>query len=219
VEFYTYLWRDASGVPFYVGKGKGRRARKTAGRTRDFLNIIEGGSCTVEIVDEFMMESQAHAHEMELIGKYGRREFGGLLINRSDGGEGQVGWVRTKEAIEKTSAATRGRKRRPELVARTAAANRGRKNTAESRLRMAEIHRLLPPPANNKTGYKGVHVVGPGRWRAAINVEGNRRHIGMFATPESAARAYDDAALEAWGVCYLNFPPAANLPTTTALAA
>lgn len=215
MEFYTYIWKDAAGVPFYVGKGSGRRFKKTAGRTRDFLDIYEQGGCTVEIVDEFILESQAHEHEINLIALYGRREFGGLLINRSDGGEGQVGWVRTKEAIAKTSAATRGRKRPAEAVARTAAANRGRKNSPEAIARMELTHRMLPPPSNNPSGYKGVYQVN-GKWRARIHLSRKTYYLGVFAEPEEAARAYDEAATRAWGDCYMNFLPAANDNTMNA---
>ncbi|TIV38948.1 MAG: hypothetical protein E5V91_12445 [Mesorhizobium sp.] len=86
--YYTYVWRDANGVPFYIGKGKGRRAQNTTMRSEDFKSVHAQGCCTVEIVDWFIHESQAHACEVELIERYGRREFGGLLVNKTDGGDG-----------------------------------------------------------------------------------------------------------------------------------
>jgi hypothetical protein len=110
MEFYTYIWRDANGVPFYVGKGKGRRAKDTAAtrRSEEFRGIHAAGGCTVEIVDMFIHESQAHAHEVELIARYGRREHGGLLINKTDGGEGMSGASLSEESRAKISAARTG---------------------------------------------------------------------------------------------------------------
>ncbi|WP_342238101.1 HNH endonuclease signature motif containing protein [Inquilinus sp. OTU3971] len=52
--------------------------------------------------------------------------------------------------------------------------------------------------ATSKSGFRGVYQ----RWRkwlAQISVDGRLRSIGMFSTSEDAARAYDRAAVEAFG--------------------
>jgi len=57
--------------------------------------------------------------------------------------------------------------------------------------------------------YKGTYWQQGCPWRAEIRVGGVRRHLGSFSDEESAARAYDTAALAAWGpFARLNFPVA-----------
>lgn len=54
-------------------------------------------------------------------------------------------------------------------------------------------------PSNNTTGYKGVILRSSGRWQAQIVVGGGKLSLGQFDTREDAARAYNVAALAAWG--------------------
>jgi hypothetical protein len=54
--------------------------------------------------------------------------------------------------------------------------------------------------------YKGIQPVG-NKWRARLFVPGKKHHIGVYATPEEAARAYDKAAIQEFGeFARLNFP-------------
>jgi hypothetical protein len=50
-------------------------------------------------------------------------------------------------------------------------------------------------PANNTSGYKGVHwLKSAQKWQARIKVEGKRIHLGVFENPEDAFKAYCRAA-------------------------
>jgi hypothetical protein len=60
-------------------------------------------------------------------------------------------------------------------------------------------------PSNNTSGYKGVTRNG-NRWIAQIH-PGRHLHLGTFATPQEAARAYDAAAIHHFGeFARPNFP-------------
>lgn len=62
--------------------------------------------------------------------------------------------------------------------------------------------------------YRGVHLHKRlGKWAAQIRVDGDHRHLGVFAAAEDAARVYDAAAFAAWGdFARLNFPVAEGAP-------
>lgn len=53
---------------------------------------------------------------------------------------------------------------------------------------------------NSKSGFKGVHFhKQTSTWRAAITLDGKCKYLGSFKTPELAARAYNEAAIQVFG--------------------
>ncbi len=77
---------------------------------------------------------------------------------------------------------------------------------AEGRNQQNMRHRL-----NTSSRFKGVTwFKQTHRWHAQIRTNGKRVHLGFFSTEEDAAKAYDRAALEAFGeYACTNFPESA----------
>lgn len=144
---YAYLFCYPDGTPYYVGVGKGDRARKVA-RNR-WANHIDAkirasGRTTLRVVVECFTRDEACSLEKKWIKEHGRRHRdGGLLVNITDGGEGAPGMVWTEEMRGKVSRALKGRRRAPEVCAQLSKSLRGNKNalglkhSEETRARMS----------------------------------------------------------------------------------
>lgn len=105
--YYVYVHLDMDGRIFYVGKGKDRRAWSKCGRNKDWIDVASNGY-TVNVVKDGMPECCAMIYEMALIHSIGV----GNLTNRSTGGEGSSGAVRSDESKRRYSLSKMGNKSR-----------------------------------------------------------------------------------------------------------
>jgi hypothetical protein len=160
MEYYAYCYRDPSrldicGEPerIYVGKGKGRRVKAHLGRsdkhpfTERLKKMRQNG---VEPIIEFLCQGVddelACLVEMEAINKYGRKDLKlGPLLNLTNGGEGEGGWVLTparKENMAKAYEASKEKRlnrlaearAKPQYKANQSKAQTTRWNNEERRL-------------------------------------------------------------------------------------
>ena len=135
-DFYTYAYFDPrDGLPFYVGKGQGHRARKHLHQATNpgvaaRLGELRGLGLEPRI-DKYPCADEAAAFELErqLIAQLGRQCDGGPLCNVLEAGDrsgGFAGRKHSEESKAKIRAAMKARRLTDEHKARIGAANKGR---------------------------------------------------------------------------------------------
>lgn len=141
-DFYVYAWLRPCGEPFYVGKGRGGRSRHLdSKRNPIFKNIVAkikltGSSPTIVHMHDGLTEEEAFALERSEIAKYGRRDFGGLLCNMTDGGEGMSGYSPSAETRAKMAAANANRVVSDETRAKIGESRVGKTHSEEARAKI-----------------------------------------------------------------------------------
>jgi hypothetical protein len=84
--YYTYAYLRTDGTPYYIGKGKGRRAFSKQHRVKVPPND------RILFLKQNLTHEEAIKHEIYMISLFGRKDIGtGILWNFTDGGEGVPG--------------------------------------------------------------------------------------------------------------------------------
>lgn len=184
-DFYVYAYirsidsaNGKAGSPFYIGKGRGKR-------DIDTHNVHIPHRSKIIRLAENMTEPDAFQAEMFLIHLYGRVDRGtGCLRNRTDGGEGPAGIIRSAQhranlsiALKNMSLETRkkfseaqrnkseqhrqriaaaltGKKLSEEARRKISKANTGRIVSDETRQKLSASHRGKRKPHSEETKAK-----------------------------------------------------------------
>ena len=137
--FYVYQYLREEGTPYYVGKGKGKRAfvkgkHERIKKPSNLNNII--------IVKDNLTETEAFKLETQLIEQYGRKDLGtGILQNLSNGGDGPSGAVYgpiPEERRKKISEKLTGRKVSDETKQKLSLSHKGLKQSDETKKKRSE---------------------------------------------------------------------------------
>lgn len=158
-------------------------------------------------------------------GKSHSAEARAKIADAARGNKNMLGKERSAETRKKLSVANTGKTHSEETRKKLSIANIGRKNSPEARAKISLANKGKSKPpfsqehrdnlgrakrmSSSRGEFKGVCFLKQrATWRALIIKEGKQVYLGAFATKEEAARAYDAAAIAAWGLgnCYLNFP-------------
>lgn len=109
VYFYVYAYLRVDGTPYYIGKGKGNRAYEQH-RINGKGIQTPTDNARIIFLETNLTELGAFAIERRMIRWYGRKDIGtGILRNKTDGGEGFAGLVKTDEHRKKIGLANKGR--------------------------------------------------------------------------------------------------------------
>ena len=104
-RFYTYAYLREDRTPYYIGKGKENRVYKIHQKG---ISVPKDESRII-FLKQNLTEEDAFKHEIYMIAVLGRKDLGtGILRNRSDGGEGPSGAVKSEEYKKNKSESMRG---------------------------------------------------------------------------------------------------------------
>lgn len=214
-KFYVYTHkRQDNGEVFYVGKGTGRRAWSSNGRSERWKSIADNFGFDVEIIHENLTQSEAFEIEVYEISKAKEKYE---LANIAKGGAGgtSAGYKHSDEVKQLISRTQKGRRKSEEHKEKLRIANTGKKLSDETRARMSNVRKkkgtnhlegipktdehkkklsdslLGKKKPQNKSGYVGVYYHSAAKkWAACITINGKAKHLGLFDTPEQASSAY-----------------------------
>jgi len=185
---YRHIRTDTQ-QPFYIGIGKRqegkevkteyKRAFSKSGRNRYWKNIVNKIKYEVEILFESDNMDVINEKEKEFISIYGRTEFGGLLCNMTDGGDGTNNM--SQESKNKISKALTGIKRTKEQRRAQSERQRGKKLSLShiEKIRKCRIGWVFSPETigKMKMSAKGKHYKNTNNFRIAATKRNGRAII------------------------------------------
>ena len=121
-DYYTYAYLRKDKTPYYIGKGRGKRIYSKSRSIK-----APKDKSLILYLKKNLTEAEAFKHEIYMIFVLGRKDLGtGILRNRTNGGEGPSGAVRSEEAKKKISVANSGKTHTEETKKKMSEAKSGK---------------------------------------------------------------------------------------------
>jgi len=140
IRYYVYAYVREDGTPYYIGKGKDRRAYQSHAR-KDKVQIKPPPHHRIIIIEQNLTDVGACAIERRLIRWYGKKHDNtGILVNILDGGNGGgvKGLKLSEETKEKIRQANLGKKQSPETLEKKRLKALGSKRSKEALQNMSK---------------------------------------------------------------------------------
>jgi hypothetical protein len=153
---YRHIRLDTNEV-FYIGKGTKKkqktfrkkstefeRAYKKEGRSIYWENVTKNTTYSTEILADGLSNEDALELEVFLISIYKRKDCcGGSLVNFTDGGEGVLGTICSKETKKKISKGNKGKIISQEVRDRISKSLKGKKLSEETKNKISKAKKGL----------------------------------------------------------------------------
>ena len=135
MEYYTYAYLREDGTPYYIGKGSGKRIYK---KTKNEIKPPKDKSRII-FLKQNLIEEEAFKHEIYMIAVFGRKDLGtGILYNRTDGGDGSSGAIRSLELRNKISKSLKDRTFTPEHLEKISKSLKGNVISEETKQKISD---------------------------------------------------------------------------------